>query len=913
MPDQYWEKLKDIFHAAVALPPNERAAYLHEACNGNLSLRAAVESLLDSHEATSNFVDTPAYQAAAEMLIDGTKLKTGSTVAHYRNLSLLGEGGMGKVYLAEDTKLHRKVSLKFLSTNFAQDDERMRRFEQEARAISALNHPNILTIYEIGEANGLRFIATELIEGETLRERLRGEVGIEEAVDIALQVASALVAAHRVKIIHRDIKPENIMIRRDDGLVKVLDFGLAKISVNEETSSGSIDQEAATRIHAHTAPGVVMGTAAYMSPEQARGDTVDERTDIWSLGVVLYEMIAGSSPFIASTSNEILAAILSKDPAPPLSRYSPFVPERLEEIVEKMLTKKPDERYQTSKDLLIDLKRLKQSLETKAAIKRSNSDNVGVPSEDRQSSTPSGGRSASAHPISSAEYIVNQVKSHKRGVIMGLLFLMAMGVVALIYTWRLNQTPTSGASEIKSLAVLPLKSFDTGENYLGLGIADAVILRISQTGKVIVRPTSAVRRYLSEDTDGLTAAKQLGVDSVLEGTLQRAKDRLRVNVNLLRTSDGASLWTHSFDLRADDIFTIQDTISQQVASRLQLKLDAEQQARLGKRYTSDPEAYEQYVKGLTYLERVTTAIGDRDAIDAAIAHFKKAVEIDPKYALAYAALGDAYMWKANFTDPDNNVWVGLAQQALSQAETLDPLLAEIHAARFEYYFSKYGNWDLAQAAREARHALALNPSVGHVALGTFFDHLGLHEATGLREVQRALEIDPTNTAVQARLVESYELYGKFDEAMDAERRFFGTVGPPRSLMAKGRLDEAQRLLEDAVKKNSGDLRATSKLALLLALRGKFQDAEAAIPAILEQARNNRAYHHITFDIACVYALSGKTDEAVKWLRTTAETGMPNYPLFARDAHLDRIRKAPAFIQFMTDLKKRWDTYKDEFE
>jgi serine/threonine protein kinase len=253
-------------------------------------------------------VDTPAYQAAAEMLIDSAQLKTGSTVAHYRILSLLGEGGMGKVYLAEDTKLHRKVSLKFLSTNFAQDDERMRRFQQEARAISALNRPNILTIYEIGEANSLRFIATELIEGETLRERLRSEVAIDEAIEVALQVASALVAAHRVKIIHRDIKPENIMIRSDDGLVKVLDFGLAKMSVNQEIASGAIDQEAATRIHSHTAPGVVMGTAAYMSPEQARGDVIDERTDIWSLGIVLYEMVAGSSPFIASTSSEILAA-----------------------------------------------------------------------------------------------------------------------------------------------------------------------------------------------------------------------------------------------------------------------------------------------------------------------------------------------------------------------------------------------------------------------------------------------------------------------------------------------------------------------------------------------------------------------------------------------------------------------------
>src|SRR2546427_9494770 len=230
MPDPHWENLKEIFHAAVALAPNERAAYLDQACNGDLSLRRAVESLIKSHEETGNFVDTPAYQAAAEMLVDGVALKSGQTVAHYKIVSLIGEGGMGKVYLAEDTKLHRKVSLKFLSTNFTQDRERLRRFEQEARAISALNHPNTLTIHEINETDGRCFIATEYVEGQTLRERLNSGFEIREALDIAIQVTSALVAAHRVNIVHRDIKPENIMIRKDDGLVKVLDFGLAKVT-----------------------------------------------------------------------------------------------------------------------------------------------------------------------------------------------------------------------------------------------------------------------------------------------------------------------------------------------------------------------------------------------------------------------------------------------------------------------------------------------------------------------------------------------------------------------------------------------------------------------------------------------------------------------------------------------------------
>ena len=249
MPDQYWENLKEIFHAALALAPQERAAYIEQASDGDVSLRKAVESLLKSHEQANNFVDAPAYQAAAEMLTDGREFGTGRLVAHYRIVSLLGEGGMGRVYLAEDTKLYRKVSLKFLSTNFTQDHERLRRFEQEARAASALNHPNILTIHEIGEADGWRFIATEFIEGQTLRELLPSGIEIHNALEIAEQVASALVAAHRVNIIHRDIKPENIMVRHDDGLVKVLDFGLAKMSL-PRSARAEIDSEAETRMRA---------------------------------------------------------------------------------------------------------------------------------------------------------------------------------------------------------------------------------------------------------------------------------------------------------------------------------------------------------------------------------------------------------------------------------------------------------------------------------------------------------------------------------------------------------------------------------------------------------------------------------------------------------------------------------------
>ena len=343
MSDSRWENLKALFHDAVALAPDERAAYLERSCGGDTSLRHAVESLIKSHEETENFVDTPAYQAAAEMLIEDGTLTAGQIIGRYRIVSLIGEGGMGRVYLAEDTRLHRKVSLKFLSSDVTREPERPGRFEQEARAASALNHPNIITIHEIGEEDGHQFIATEFIEGQTLRERIRSSIGLDEALEIAIQVASALVAAHRVNIIHRDIKPENIMIRGDDGLVKVLDFGLAKVALPARNADG-LDSGAATRVW-NTAPGVVMGTVAYMSPEQARAGTVDERTDIWSLGVVLYEMLTTRLPFIGETAEDMRAAIL-RDKQSPIAAE---VPERLEWIVAKALRKEREHRYQTAR------------------------------------------------------------------------------------------------------------------------------------------------------------------------------------------------------------------------------------------------------------------------------------------------------------------------------------------------------------------------------------------------------------------------------------------------------------------------------------------------------------------------------------------------------------------------------------
>src|SRR5258706_9567156 len=839
MPDPHWENLKEIFHAAVALAPAERYTYLDHACGGNASLRQAVESLLKSHEETGNFVDAPAYHAAAEMLVDGLDLKAGKNIAHYRIVRLIGEGGMGKVYLAEDTKLHRRVSLKFLSTHFTQDHERLRRFEQEARAVSALNHPNILTIHEIGEVDGHRFIATEFIEGQTLRERLRSSMDIGDALDVSIQVASALVAAHRVNIVHRDIKPENIMIRHDDGLVKVLDFGLAKMSV-PRSSKAEIDREAETRMRANTTPGVVMGTVAYMSPEQARGDAVDERTDIWSLGVVLYEMIAGSSPFVAATSNEIISGILSKEPPPPLARYSRMVPERLAEIAEKALTKNREERYQTSKDLLIDLKRLKQSLELRAGMERTaSSEKLGAPpTSDREvdiTKNMTSEDAAGTQPASSAEYIVNQVKSHRRGATaIAAVMLLAIATGIFVYAWRLKHVAASAPAEIKSLAVLPLKSLDTGDSYLGIGIADAVIRRISQTGQLTVRPTSAVLKFVKGDADSLAAARQLNADAVLEGTVQHAGDRLRVSVNLLRTSDGASLWADSFDMTAADVFVIQDKVAQQVAARLQLRFDSAQQARLNEQYPTDPVAYEAYIKGIFSLDQRSYAGEDAmSQMNTTIDFFKKAIAVDPQYALAHAQFAFAYVWTAQSIEPANSKWVELAREEIKRSQELGPNLAETHLANALLLWGPYSGYQNEAAIRELLLAKQLNPNSGHGELPASYGHIGLDELAK-SELQRDINIDPTSASLKDLTMILPYLSGDVDAWLAARQKLDPTAGRPAPwyFLRKGNLGEAQKAIDERLPRAPDDNDLLMQEALLLALKGDFHSAQERVPGIL---------------------------------------------------------------------------------
>ena len=711
---------------------------------------------------------------------------------------------------------------------------------------------------------------------------------LAKALDIAEQMANALEAAHAAGIIHRDIKPENIMVR-SDGLVKVLDFGLAKLTGSQLTT----DEK-------QTIPGMVMGSVAYMSPEQARGLELDARTDIFSLGVVLYEMVAGEAPFQGLTRSDVLAALLKSEP-PPLSHYLPDVPRELEQAVSKALCKNQEERYQTVVELQRDLRNLRQKLETGDWF----SGRTGLGESEAKQELELG-----------APATVAQGQERRRGLLTSrrlpaISALALLVLAALSYLLLFRGSPTANFPEIKSLAVLPFRSLnqEAKEDYLGLGIATDIITKISQSGELTVRPPSAVRKYVKNEMDALKAARELKVDGVLDSTYLQVGDQLRVTVNLLRVEDGSSLWAEKFDERFTDIFAIQDKVSQQVARRLRLTLSPAQQARLTKRHTSNLEAYNYYAKALYYSDNIYPDLRTRPESDLAVDLFEKAIELDPKYALAHAQLGYACARIAVFQE-DSPALIEQAKQELGIAERLDPQLAEVHAARYFIVFSQYEGWQVEAAFRQLRLAQQLDPNAGHFELADLYNHIGLEEQA-VEEFETALKVDPNSDRIKGGYIDEYYQSARPDEALAASKRFFNRGPDFRYYLEKRMVKEAAPLVEQRFQNEPSSAWALANHGLLLALQGKHREVEAAVPAILK-GRRNRGYHHVTYHLARIYALRAKSEEALKWLRVTVQEGFPCYPLFLRDSFLDRIRHDPAFIQFMEEMKARWEGYQREF-
>lgn len=784
----------------------------------------------------------------------------GSRIGHYVVLSPLGSGGMGEVFLARDDRLHREVALQLLPDGHHEPAAR-RRLLTEARLGARLEHPGICAIYEVGEHEGRDYIAMQRIAGETLATLLdRGALGAAAAIDLAIQIADAVAHAHAQGVIHRDLKAQNVMVT-PQGRAVVLDFGLARMA---DPSAMTANADTMTSV------GIVSGTPSAMSPEQARGEVLDARTDVFSFGILLYEMLAARPPFMGPTNAVVIAAILSSEP-PPLGSIAPATSPELQRIVHKCLEKDRDLRYGSMREAAVDLERLKR-----------------------------GTSSGSSTPVPA----LAAAPQSRRRFASALALLLVVAAVAV----ALHLRERGGTSRpIRTLAVLPFRalSVQPQENYLGLGIADAVISRMSGDTGLMVRPTSAVRRYVTADTEVGRVGAQLNVSAVLEGTWQRDGDRLRVTANLLRTSDGASLWSDHFDAHSSDIFDIQDQISDQLASRLRSRL-ARRQDRGG---TRDPRAYEAYTKGLFYFSERGRNAESRQNSDRAIRLFQEATRLDPNYALAHAQLGYAYAWTASYIDIDSTL-ITRVEQELATAEQLDPQLSLVHLVRGFILFSPYRGWRIGDAIPEFLEAERLSLVADDGAIAAMCMHVGVGWE---RRYERAIAQDPTNERLRREFVDNAYLISLPEVGRRLQKRLLGEEPSASYWLLVRDLDRVRLNVEGAVRQRPSDPSAWIALAVLRAAERRCTPVDSLLRHYEPLVPRNRFYHHITFQIAQAYALCGDTKEAVRWLDVTVAKGFPCYPLFERDWCLDPIRKTPEFLAFMNRLRPVWDGYRRQLD
>jgi len=730
MKAERWKQVNDLFQSAVERAPAERAAFLDEACRGDESLRREVGSLLTSHERSENFIELPAFEVAPELVTsERTNTLVGKLIGHYRIESLVGVGGMGEVYLARDERLGRKAALKLLPDSLTTDETQLSRFKNEARTASSLNHPNILTVYEIGAEGNRQFIATEFIEGITLRVSIgRGRINPHTALEIAVQVASALAAAHEAGVVHRDIKPENIMLR-PDGYVKVLDFGIAKLS---EQRLASHDHTVETTAPLQTRPGLVLGTARYMSPEQARGQKVDVRTDIWSLGVVFYEMVGGSPPFRGDTPSDCITSILTAEP-PPLSGILTDVPLKLESILQKALRKNSDERYHTIKEMLADLRLLKEELEADSSLP--------------QTKAP-------------AESIVSKIKHHKRGM----LFTLAGALLAAAVVYSFYFVAPAPLPNEKSIAVLPFENLSEEKSnaYFADGIQDEILTRLSKIADLKVISRTSTQRYKNTSQKVSEIANQLGVANLLEGSVQKTNDQVRVNVQLIRAASDSHLWAETFDRRVTDIFSVESEVAKTIADRLRAKLTGQEEQVIAARPTDNPEAYDAYLRGLAY----TLKTGNSPANTlAAQKYLKEAVRLDSKFALAWALL--SYVDALGYLTLTLQPTVALREetgQAAETALTLQPNLGEAIMARGYYYYACLKDYDAAVRSFEQARQFLPNSSQIPESLAYVARRQGQWDRSEsyFNEAER---LDPRNVSLLTQHAQSYMIVRRFSEAL----------------------------------------------------------------------------------------------------------------------------------------------------
>ncbi|CAN5751016.1 hypothetical protein BH20VER1_BH20VER1_07320 [soil metagenome] len=737
MHSERWQTCTDIFTLAVEQSPNERAAILERSCDGDEALRRKVELLLKYHDTSGDFIETPAFAVAPELLVADPEALIGQHLGCYRVDALLGAGGMGVVYLASDERLGRKVALKLLPPSMVPNEAELQRLKREARTASALNHPNIVTIHEIGQVESTHYVATEFIEGTTLRElMIKASIPPNEALDIAIQVASALSVAHRAGIVHRDIKPENIMLR-PDGYVKVLDFGIAKITqpAGTKTSAGT---QLATQL------GMILGTTRYMSPEQAKGQTVNAPSDLWSLGVVLYEMLAGRAPFEGETPTDVIAAILLSDPRP-LEPRVPIFPPALQRVVDKCLRKDPADRYQTAEEMLSELRAIKEG--------------TGV-------ITPAGAASSGRRdrrPTRTARWI---------GVAAVTALLTGL---AVFYAWRdrPNDPVRAPAAMEKSIAVLPFEnlSAESANAFLADGIHDDVITGLAKIKDLKVIARGSVMSYRGAATAGelREIGTALGVAHLLQGSVRRAENRVVVNVALVDARNQENKWAQRYERSFDDALRLQGELAVEIARELHATLTPTEATIAAAKPTENADAYLLYLRARETEIRSWTS----ELYQAAAQLYQQAVDLDPNFALARARLSLCASQVGQY-DPAPQ-WKAKARAEAEEALRIRPELGEAHLALAHCYL--WGDNDYDRALGELTRTAELLPNSAEVPLTAAFIYKRQNRyRERFAALHRAEALDPRNRRVLGSLCNTFRWVRNWPEALQTFDRYAALAG-----------------------------------------------------------------------------------------------------------------------------------------
>ncbi len=799
----------------------------------------------------------------------------GKTLRNYRITEKLGVGGQGTVYKATDLKLGRAVVIKVIPPELSAKEANLKRFEREARLASSLDHPNICTIFDLDEVDGVHFIAMQHVEGKNVRQLVAGRpLELRTALLIGLQVADALAAAHSRGIIHRDIKSGNVMVT-PSGQVKVLDFGLAKLLDDQEAATTGIHRTELTEI------GIPYGTATYAAPEQARGDRVDRRADIFSLGVLLYEMLTGTWPFRGKTTIDVRHAVLHDPPRPIADLRSDPIPQRLQQIIDRALEKEPKDRFQNMDDFRKELRQVLQEFDAGGGV--------------YQSVAPEPPRHlAGANPVSRAVRwlkSITRTDSHT-----------SAPNPATISRQGIHETPftTIADQEKKSLAILCFRNLgnDAAASFYEFSLADAVITELARVRSLVVRPSSVIARYQGQTRDPREIGKELNVGAVLTAGFLHAGEHFRVTAQLIDVASGELIWSDRIDTAASDIIVLQDTIAQRIVEGLRVELSPAEQVGIGKASTQNPAAYEQYLRGRDLFARFIFRTLSPDDCDGAIEHFERASQLDPNFALAYDGLGACYV---------NRVFKGFggsedyerAESAFKKALAIDPNIFE---ARMLMVFVYLWRGEKQKARDEVNRARSEAPNEPVV----YFVKAMLHRLDGeygraLRSYDRLVRLDPAAHVVASYSRALVHMYmGQFDETF----RQLDNAGEPDNALVRtfralalyytGQTDAAAELMKDVVEKHPNMHGIRPFMAMFLSAQGKHDEALAQITPQVK--RNGEVDADISYSIGAVYALEGLKGDALEWLERSIALGNANRPCFENDPNWVSLRSDPRFIE-----------------